>query len=83
MTDTERREAARRFCNKWMNRGNEDEDGRSFWIEFLQNVLGVTNVTDRIEFEKKVIGEDGNKKRIDAYIPETKVLIEQKSHTID
>lgn len=83
MTDTERREAARRFCNKWMNRGNEDEDGRSFWIEFLQNVLGVTNVTDRIEFEKKVIGEDGNTKRIDAYIPETKVLIEQKSHTID
>ena len=37
------------------------------------------NVTDRVEFEKKVVGGDGNTKRIDVYIPETHVLIEQKS----
>ena len=43
------------------------------------NILGVENVTDRVDFEKKVIGPDGNTKRIDAYIPETHVLIEQKS----
>lgn len=79
MTDTERREAARQFYNKWQNRGREDEDDRSFWIDLLQNVMGVDHVTDRIEFQKKVVGPDGNTKRIDAYIPETKVLIEQKS----
>ncbi|MBP3784456.1 MAG: methylase [Butyrivibrio sp.] len=81
--ESDRREAARQFFNKWNNRGKEDEDDRSYWIEFLQNILEVDNVTDRIEFQKKVIGPDGNTKRIDAYIPETRVLIEQKSLKID
>ncbi len=36
------------------------------------------DATDKIEFQKKVL-IDSNTKRIDAYIPETKVLIEQKS----
>ena len=62
-----------------MARGREDEDARSYWIEILQNVLGMERVTDRLEFEKKVVGADGNTKRIDVYIPETRVIIEQKS----
>ena len=78
MTDAEHREAARQFANKWKGRGREDEDGRSYGIDFLSNVLGVDNVTDRVEFEKKVV-VDGSTKRIDVYIPETHVLIEQKS----
>lgn len=44
----------------------------------LSNVFGVENVTERIDFEKKVV-VDGNTKRIDVYIPETRVIIEQKS----
>lgn len=79
MTLAEQREAARQFYNKWNGKGREDEDARSYWIEILQNILGMDRVTDRMEFEKKVIGADGNTKRIDAYIPETHVLIEQKS----
>ncbi len=79
MTDTQRREAARQFYQKWVNKGKEDEDDRSYWIDLLQDVFGIDHVTDRIEFQKKVIGPDGNTKKIDAYIPETKVLIEQKS----
>ena len=79
MTDVEQREAARQFYYKWKGRGREDEDARSYWIDFLQDVLGVDHVTDRVEFEKKVVGKDGNTKRIDVYIPETRVLIEQKS----
>lgn len=78
MTDAEQREAARQFVNKWRGKGNEDEDGRSYWIDLLQNVLGMEKVTDRVDFEKKVY-VDGNKKRIDVYIPETRVIIEQKS----
>ena len=35
-------------------------------------------MTQHVNFEKKVY-VDGNKKRIDAYLPETKVIIEQKS----
>lgn len=83
MTNAEKREAARQFVNKWHGRGKEDEDDRSFWFDIMQNVMGQTNVTDRIQFQKKVIGHDGNTKRIDAYIEETKVLIEQKSLGID
>lgn len=83
MTEAERKEAARQFYQRWANKGKEDEDARSYWIEFLQNIVGMDRVTERIDFEKKVVGPDGNTKRIDAYIPETKVLIEQKSLNID
>ena len=79
MTDQEQREAARQFVNKWKNKGNEKADARSYWIDFLQNVLGMDHVTNRIEFEKPVKDEDGTTTWIDAYIPETHVLIEQKS----
>ncbi len=79
MTDAQQREAARQFYYKWNGKGREDEDARSYWIEILQNILGVDHVTDRVDFEKKVVGPDGNTKRIDVYIPETHVIIEQKS----
>lgn len=78
MTDAEKREAARQFYNKWAGRGKEDEDDRSYWLDILERILGVENATDHIDFQKKVV-VDGNTKRIDAYIPETGVLIEQKT----
>lgn len=82
MTDAEQRESVRQFIIKWQNRGREDEDDRSYWIDLLERVVGISDATDRIEFQKKVI-VDGNTKRIDAYIPETHVLIEQKTFGID
>lgn len=78
MTDAQQREAARQFVIRWTGKGKEDEDGRSFWIDLLTNVLGMDNVTERLNFEKKVV-IDGHTKRIDVYIPETRVIIEQKS----
>ena len=78
MTDAQQREAARQFFYRWNGRGKEDEDARSYWIELLQDVFGVERVTERVNFEKKVAG-DKSKKRIDVYIPETHVVIEQKS----
>lgn len=79
MTDTEQREAARQFFYKWNSKGKEDEDARSYWIDILVNIFGVDHVTDRVEFEKKVVSPTGTTNRIDVYIPETRVLIEQKS----
>ena len=78
MTDTEQREAVRQFVNRWMGKGKEDEDGRSYWIDLVSNVIGMDNVIERLNFEKKVVVE-GNTKRIDVYIPETHVIVEQKS----
>ena len=78
MTDAEKREAARQFYQKWVGKGQENKDDRSYWLDILQRIMGADNATDRIDFQKTVI-VDGNTKRIDAYIPETNTIIEQKS----
>ena len=61
MTDAQQREAARQFFYKWSNKGREDEDARSYWIDILVNILDVDHVTDRVDFEKKVVGPDGGR----------------------
>lgn len=78
MTETEKRAAATKFYNDWRGIGDEKSDCQKFWIEFLSNVLGIENVTHKIVFEKRVT-VDKQIKYIDIYIPETRVLIEQKS----
>lgn len=82
MTETEKRAAATKFYNDWHSIGDEKSDCQRFWIEFLSNVLGINNVTQKIVFEKRV-AVDNQTKFIDVYIPETRVLIEQKSITKD
>ncbi len=84
MTDSEKREEARQFFYKWKDKGQEIKDDRSFWIGFFQNVLGVEDALDRMEFQKPVTNDAYTAdNRIDVYIPETKVLIEQKSLGIE
>lgn len=89
MTDAEQREAARQFINKWLSGGDEKQDCHPYWIQLLQNVLGVDNVTEYIQFEKPVKLPEGDGKvhtrYIDGYIPDVKVLIEQKGsiHKLD
>lgn len=79
MTDAQAREAARQFFYKWQNKGKEDEHSHLYWLGLLQDVLGMEKAAERVAFEKKVIGSKGSTERIDVYIPETKVIIEQKS----
>lgn len=78
MTEQEQRQAATDFSNYWRNKGDEKSDSQRFWIDFIQDVLGIENVTQKIQFEKRV-NVDGQTKFIDVYIPETRTLIEQKS----
>ncbi len=78
MTEAEKRTAATKFYNDWRGIGDEKSDSQRFWIEFLSNVLGIEDVTQKIIFEKRVV-VDNQTKFIDVYIPETRVLIEQKS----
>lgn len=77
MTDKEQKKAAKEFVERWDGRGDEKQETQSFWIDLLQNVLGIDNPTAVIQFEKPVVVEK-NQKYIDGYIPLTKVLIEQK-----
>ena len=75
--------AAEIFSKKWAGRGNEEQDDRSFWIQLLQEVFGVANATDYLDFQKHTVVNSGKTKKIDIYIPSTKVIIEQKSLNID
>ncbi|MBR6901259.1 MAG: hypothetical protein IKN30_04260 [Synergistaceae bacterium] len=65
------------FIERWSGQGYEKGDTQKFWLEFLQNVLGVENPGELIDFEKKV--KAGHVNFIDGYIASTQTLIEQKS----
>lgn len=78
---TNRRTAAE-FAARWKNKGDEKQDTQRFWIDLFHSILGVENPTKHLLFEKKVKLEDSTR-FIDVYIPETKVLIEQKGMKID
>ena len=68
------------FINRWKNKGDEKSDTQAFWLDLLHTVLNVENPVEVIEFEKRVERDHVN--FIDAYIPETRTLIEQKSRDI-
>lgn len=70
------------FVESWKGKGDEKQDTQRFWIDLLYTVLGVENPTRHLLFEKRVKLEDSTR-YIDVYIPETKVLIEQKGSAID
>ena len=80
-TAINRKKAAKEFADFWKNKGDERQETARFWIGLLGKVLGMENPAERIEFEKKV--QLKHTSFIDAYIPETKVLIEQKSSDVD
>lgn len=81
MTQNEMQAAAKKFAAKWLGKGDEKQETQRFWIELLGEVLGIRNPASYIEFEKRV--KLSHTSYIDAYIPETKVLIEQKGIKID
>lgn len=77
MTEAERREASRKFINHWRGKGNEKQDSQKFWMSLLSDVYEMRNINENVQFERPVI-VDGQQKYIDVYLPETRVLIEQK-----
>ena len=81
MTQNEQTKAAAAFADFWAGKGDEKQETSRFWIDLLQNVLGIENPAKYIEFEKRV--KLSHTSFIDAYIPDTKVLIEQKGAKID
>ena len=74
MEVVEQRKAAKDFAKKWAEKGDEKQDTQNFWLSLLQDVYGAEHPTEIAQFEKRVA-----KGYIDVYLPETRVLIEQKS----
>ena len=81
LTDAQQRNAAKKFAAEWNGRGYEKGETHAFWMELLHMVCGVANPAQFITFESQV--QLGHTSFIDAYIPETKVMIEQKSQDVD
>ena len=67
--------------SRWRGKGNEKSDTQKFWLEVLSEVLGIISPTQYIEFEKRV--ELEHMSFIDAYIPSTRTIIEQKSYGVN
>lgn len=81
MNEVEQRKNAKEFVKIWLGRGNEKQETQQFWSDLLHRVYGITDFSQRVEFEKPV--SIVHKSFIDVYVPETHVLIEQKSSDID
>lgn len=81
MNELEQRKAAKAFAEAWRNKGDEKQHTQQFWSDLLHRVYGITNFSQRVEFEKRV--PLLHTSFIDVYIPETNVLIEQKSMDVD
>ena len=69
------------FAKRWKDKGDEKQDSQNFWRDLLSSVFGIANPERKVCFEKRVSLK--NTSFIDVYIPETKVIIEQKSLGID
>lgn len=78
MTTTQQQQrAARDFAQRWQGKGYEKGESQVFWTTLLTEVFGVEHVDEFLHFEQQVRLDHTS--FIDAYIPRTHVMIEQKS----
>ncbi len=76
MNEKGKRENAKKFAEYWKDRGYEKGDSQPFWLSLLRDILGVEEPEKFIKFEDKVMLDHTS--FIDAVIPSTHVMIEQK-----
>ena len=81
MNDTVQRKSAIEFVDLWKGKGDEKQETQQFWSDLLHRVFGIVNFSSRVQFEKRV--PLLHTSFIDVFIPETKVIVEQKSMDID
>ena len=80
---TSQRQAARKFVECWtFRRGSEKGEDQQFWNSLLGEVLGMEDLKSRIMYQVPVQLKDTTK-FLDAWIPETHVLIEHKSRGVN
>ena len=77
MTTVKQKLAAEKFAKDWEGKGYERGQSQTFWLSLLNKVFGIEEPDKFISFEDKVSLSHAS--FIDARIPSTKVIIEQKS----
>lgn len=78
---TKQRQAAQNFANEWASRGYEKGETQKFWLQMLDEVFGVEHPYNYILFEERI--KIKHTSFMDAYIPSTHIIIEQKSSDVD
>ena len=79
---TDIKQSARKFREFWTLAKDSEVGGyQKFWLSLLGDVLRMEDVMSRISFQSPVQLKDTTK-FLDAWIPETRVLIEHKSRGI-
>ena len=82
-SEVARKQAARKFVEYWtFQRGSEKGEDQQFWNSLLGEVMGVADVKSRIKYQVPIQQKDTTK-FLDAWIPETRVLIEHKSRGVN
>ena len=77
------KQSARKFVEYWtFQRGSEKGEDQQFWNSLLGEVLGLENVKSYVQYQVPVPMK-GTTKFLDAWIPETRVLIEHKSRGVN
>lgn len=77
MTPIQQQKAAKEFAEFWQGKGYEKGESQTYWLTLLNQVFGIDHPEQFIIFEDQV--QLGHTSFIDARIPSTKVMIEQKS----
>ena len=69
------------FVEEWKGKRDEKQHCQQFWTNLLSDVLHckVTNETVKFEYQVQL----GHQSYIDVYLPESRVIIEQKGQNID
>ena len=81
MSETDRKLDVKKFVATWKNRGYEKGDTQIFWLSFIRDVLNTPEPEKFVLFELPV--QLKHKSFIDVFFPDTKVIVEQKSLTVD
>ena len=74
-------EKIKNFVETWKNHGYEKGESQIFWLSFLRDVLNISEPEKFIQFEVPV--KLKHKSFIDAFLPDTKIIIEQKSSSVN
>ena len=77
MTTAQQQKAAKEFAARWQGKGYEKGESQIFWVELLEQVFGIQKPSEFLSFEQQV--KLDHTAFIDAFIPRTHVMIEQKS----
>ena len=77
MTSVQQQKAAATFVANWTGKGYEKGESQIFWTTLLSQVFGIEHPETFIFFEQQV--QLDHTSFVDARIPATKVMIEQKS----